>query len=86
MEPSLSYIISFRYDLRPCNSHELIVTFFPDSAEFPHNFATALFSFLYHLSSYESGGEALVQSGMMGPLLSVVTNMGDQQEQTTVSL
>uniref|UniRef100_F6XN27 HECT-type E3 ubiquitin transferase n=1 Tax=Ciona intestinalis TaxID=7719 RepID=F6XN27_CIOIN len=51
--------------------------------EFPHSFATALFSFLYHLSSYESGGEALVQSGMMGPLLSVVTNMGDQQEQTT---
>uniref|UniRef100_H2YZN3 Uncharacterized protein n=1 Tax=Ciona savignyi TaxID=51511 RepID=H2YZN3_CIOSA len=50
--------------------------------EFPHSFATALFSFLYHLSS-ESGGEALVQSGMMGPLLSVVTNMGDQQEQTT---
>nr|CAB3254981.1 E3 ubiquitin-protein ligase HUWE1-like [Phallusia mammillata] len=54
-----------------------------DNPEFPHPFATALFSFLYHLSSYESGGEALVQSGMMGPLLSVVTNMGDQQEQTT---
>nr|XP_026689880.1 E3 ubiquitin-protein ligase HUWE1-like [Ciona intestinalis] len=54
-----------------------------ENPEFPHSFATALFSFLYHLSSYESGGEALVQSGMMGPLLSVVTNMGDQQEQTT---
>ncbi|XP_076800643.1 E3 ubiquitin-protein ligase HUWE1-like isoform X1 [Clavelina lepadiformis] len=54
-----------------------------ENPEFPHSFATALFSFLYHLSSYEGGGEALVQSGMMGPLLSVVTNMGDQQEQTT---
>ena len=56
------------------------------SAEFPHSFATALFSFLYHLSSFEQGGISLVHSGMMVPLLSVVTNMGDQQEQTTVSL
>nr|XP_039271692.1 E3 ubiquitin-protein ligase HUWE1-like isoform X2 [Styela clava] len=54
-----------------------------DRSEFAPNFTTALFSFLYHLSSYESGGEALVQSGMMGPLLNVVITMGDQQEQTT---
>ena len=29
-------------------------------AVFPQPLATALFSFLYHLASYESGGEALV--------------------------
>lgn len=55
----------------------------PGPAEFTPNFTTALFSFLYHLSSYENGGEALVQSGMMAPLLNVVITMGDQQEQTT---
>uniref|UniRef100_A0A6Q2WW38 E3 ubiquitin-protein ligase HUWE1 n=1 Tax=Esox lucius TaxID=8010 RepID=A0A6Q2WW38_ESOLU len=27
---------------------------------YPHQFATALFSFLYHLASYDAGGEALV--------------------------
>lgn len=56
-----------------------------DQEEFASNFTTALFSFLYHLSSYETGGEALVQSGMMGPLLNVVITMGDQQDQTTAS-
>ncbi|MEQ2171209.1 hypothetical protein GOODEAATRI_008296 [Goodea atripinnis] len=36
---------------------------------YPHQFATALFSFLYHLASYDAGGEALVSCGMMEALL-----------------
>ena len=39
---------------------------------FPQPLATALFSFLYHLASYESGGEALVSCGMMESLLKVI--------------
>lgn len=39
---------------------------------FPQPLATALFSFLYHLASYEAGGEALVSCGMMESLLKVV--------------
>lgn len=45
---------------------------------YPHQFATALFSFLYHLASYDAGGEALVSCGMMEALLKVYrgpTNM-----------
>ena len=38
---------------------------------FPQPLATALFSFLYHLASYEAGGEALVSCGMMESLLKV---------------
>uniref|UniRef100_A0A4W4G0E8 E3 ubiquitin-protein ligase HUWE1 n=1 Tax=Electrophorus electricus TaxID=8005 RepID=A0A4W4G0E8_ELEEL len=39
---------------------------------YPHQFATALFSFLYHLASYDAGGEALVScdqvsGGRAGP-------------------
>ncbi|XP_018898771.2 E3 ubiquitin-protein ligase HUWE1 isoform X2 [Bemisia tabaci] len=34
--------------------------------------ATALFSFLYHMASCESGGEALVNSGMMEALLRII--------------
>ena len=40
---------------------------------YPHQFATALFSFLYHLASYDAGGEALVSCGMMEALLKVNT-------------
>lgn len=40
---------------------------------YPHQFATALFSFLYHLASYDAGGEALVSCGMMEALLKVLT-------------
>lgn len=40
---------------------------------YPHQFATALFSFLYHLASYDAGGEALVSCGMMEALLKVHT-------------
>lgn len=39
---------------------------------FPQPLATALFSFLYHLASYESGGEALVSCGMLESLLKVI--------------
>ena len=39
---------------------------------FPQPLATALFSFLYHLASYEAGGEALVSCGMMESLLKVI--------------
>ena len=39
---------------------------------FSQPLATALFSFLYHLASYEAGGEALVSCGMMESLLKVI--------------
>ena len=43
----------------------------PQETPFPQPLATALFSFLYHLASYEAGGEALVSCGMMESLLKV---------------
>ncbi|NXM69440.1 HUWE1 ligase, partial [Serilophus lunatus] len=49
----------------------------------PHQFATALFSFLYHLASYDAGGEALVSCGMMEALLKVIKFLGDEQDQIT---
>lgn len=42
---------------------------------YPHQFATALFSFLYHLASYDAGGEALVSCGMMEALLKVYPDL-----------
>jgi len=42
---------------------------------------TASFSFLYHLSSHESGAEALVNSGMVESLLTVIQKIGHQQDQ-----
>ena len=42
------------------------------AAAFPQPLATALFSFLYHLASFEAGGEALVSCGMMESLLKVI--------------
>ncbi|GAB6020027.1 hypothetical protein CHUAL_014109 [Chamberlinius hualienensis] len=52
-----------------------------DSVPLP--FATALFSFLYHLASYENGGEALVSCGMMECLLRVVQWQGNEPENIT---
>lgn len=51
----------------------IILVHFPDPLmdPYPHQFATALFSFLYHLASYDAGGEALVSCGMMEALLKV---------------
>lgn len=51
---------------------------------FPLPLATALFSFLYHLASYDSGGEALVSCGMMESLLQVINWHGQELEHITV--
>lgn len=50
---------------------------------FPLALATALFSFLYHLASYDSGGEALVSCGMMESLLRVINWPGKELEHIT---
>uniref|UniRef100_A0A8C5R785 HECT-type E3 ubiquitin transferase n=1 Tax=Leptobrachium leishanense TaxID=445787 RepID=A0A8C5R785_9ANUR len=55
----------------------------PTMDPYPHQFATALFSFLYHLASYDAGGEALVSCGMMEALLKVIKFLGDEQDQIT---
>ncbi|XP_069501404.1 E3 ubiquitin-protein ligase HUWE1 isoform X3 [Ambystoma mexicanum] len=55
----------------------------PTMEPYPHQFATALFSFLYHLASYDAGGEALVSCGMMEALLKVIKYLGDEQDQIT---
>jgi E3 ubiquitin-protein ligase HUWE1 len=55
------------------------------SSQFPLPLATALFSFLYHLASYEAGGEALVNCGMMESLLRVINWPGTELEHITVS-
>lgn len=57
----------------------------PDKPAFPHSFSTALFSFLYHLASYESGGEALLACGIMPSLLQLASWYSDEQEHITVS-
>lgn len=53
--------------------------------DFPLPLATALFSFLYHLASYEVGGDALVSCGMMESLLQVINWHGVELEHITVS-
>lgn len=50
---------------------------------FPLLFATALFSFLYHLASYENGGECLVSCGMIESLLKVISWRGSDPEHIT---
>lgn len=55
------------------------------SSKFPLPLATALFSFLYHLASYEAGGEALVSCGIMESLLQVINWHGVELEHITVS-
>lgn len=47
---------------------------------FPHQFATSLFSFLYHLATYDTGGDALVKCGIMETLLKVVNHNHNSQE------
>jgi E3 ubiquitin-protein ligase HUWE1 len=56
----------------------------PEPATFPLPLATALFSFLYHLASYEPGGEALVSCNMMESLLKVIKWPGSEIEHITV--
>ena len=57
----------------------------PDLEPFPQQLATSLFSFLYHLASYETGCEALVSSGLIEPLLKVVLWPG-QDDHITVCI
>ncbi|XP_066927721.1 E3 ubiquitin-protein ligase HUWE1-like isoform X2 [Clytia hemisphaerica] len=56
-----------------------------DLEPFPQQLATSLFSFLYHLASYESGCEALVASGLIEPLLKVVLWPGQDDHITFVT-
>lgn len=51
---------------------------------FPAHYATAVFSFLYHMASYESGGGALVACGMMESMLKVVNWYDTTEENITV--
>lgn len=53
--------------------------------KFPVSLTTALFSFLYHLASYEAGGESLVSCGMMESLLQVINWQGFELDHITVS-
>lgn len=53
--------------------------------KFPVSLTTALFSFLYHLASYDVGGEALVSCGMMESLLQVINWQGYELDHITVS-
>ena len=55
----------------------------PVREPFPQPLATALFSFLYHLASYEAGGEALVSCGMMESLLKVIQWPSSELEHIT---
>ncbi|XP_065656940.1 E3 ubiquitin-protein ligase HUWE1 isoform X2 [Hydra vulgaris] len=57
----------------------------PDLEPFTQSLSTALFSFLYHLSSYESGCEALVSSGLIESLLKVVVWPGENEHITFVT-
>nr|CAI5859676.1 unnamed protein product [Callosobruchus analis] len=52
-------------------------------SKFPVCLTTSLFSFLYHLASYESGGEALVSCGMMESLLQVINWQGYELDHIT---
>lgn len=54
-----------------------------DDNLFPLQLATALFSFLYHLASYEPGAESLVSCGMMESLLRVINWSGSELEHIT---
>lgn len=56
-----------------------------DGKPFPLPLATALFSFLYHLASYEAGGEALISCGMMESLLKIMNWPGTELEHITVN-
>lgn len=54
-----------------------------DDKKFPIPYATALFSFLYHLASYDKGGDALVACGMMESLLKIISWTGSEVEHIT---
>uniref|UniRef100_A0A1A9ZLS0 HECT-type E3 ubiquitin transferase n=1 Tax=Glossina pallidipes TaxID=7398 RepID=A0A1A9ZLS0_GLOPL len=54
-----------------------------ENYNYPLALATSLFSLLYHLASYESGGQALIKSGMMQSLLRVISWTGVDLEHIT---
>jgi len=56
-----------------------------DVDAFPQQLSTSLFSFLYHLASYEAGCESLVSSGLIESLLQVVMWPGDDDHITFVT-
>lgn len=55
-------------------------------SKYPVSLTTALFSFLYHLASYQSGGEALVSCGMMESLLQVINWQGFELDHINVCI
>lgn len=57
----------------------------PERKPFPQTFATSLFSFLYHLASYENGCDSLVSCGMMESLIKVINWFSENQENIMVS-
>ena len=64
-------------------NYKIIISNFnlDDSNErFPQSLSTALFSFLYHLASYETGGDALVNCGIMQSLIKVVNYYDESQD------
>ncbi|XP_059143196.1 E3 ubiquitin-protein ligase HUWE1-like isoform X5 [Physella acuta] len=65
--------------VRTCIQHMID----PELKPFTQTYATSLFSFLYHLASYDNGVEALVSCGMMESLLKVINWYGDGQEHIT---
>ncbi|XP_050313082.1 E3 ubiquitin-protein ligase HUWE1 isoform X3 [Anthonomus grandis grandis] len=54
-----------------------------ENNQFPVSLTTALFSFLYHLASYDAGGDALVSCGMMESLLQVINWQGYELDHIT---
>ncbi|XP_076294391.1 HECT, UBA and WWE domain containing E3 ubiquitin protein ligase 1 isoform X4 [Lasioglossum baleicum] len=76
-----SYHGFFPVSIRTCISQ--LTSPPPDGPPFPLQLATALFSFLYHLSSYEAGGDALISCGMMESLLKIMNWPGTELEHIT---
>ena len=64
------------------NNKSFLLLFFTDDSNerFPQSLSTALFSFLYHLASYETGGDALVNCGIMQSLIKVVNYYDESQD------
>lgn len=75
--------ISSYHGFLPVLVRNCIQSLINDDKKFPIPYATALFSFLYHLASYEKGGEALVACGMMESLLKIISWTGSEIEHIT---
>lgn len=79
----IQYLTTTPSDGASVDSNEAFKPITNQSQQFPLPLATALFSFLYHLASYDSGGEALVACGMMESLLRVINWPGKELEHIT---